>query len=112
MTQCTGITDAAFVHLKGIHILDMSECPNITDNAIVHLKGIYSLNIYGCLKITNASLQAYLQGIHSICTKEYNHDDDDDNEVTLNSILPGTRVLDNSSWYYDNYDNYDIYIKF
>jgi hypothetical protein len=96
------------MHLKGIHILDMSECPDITDNTIVHLKGIYSLNIHGCPKITNAALQAHLQGIYSICTKEYKSEYNDD-EITL---LPGTRALSNSSWYYDNYDNSGIYIKF
>jgi hypothetical protein len=68
----------------------------------MHLKGIYSLNIHGCRKITNAALQAHLQGIHSICTKEYKSDT---HEKALNSILPGTRVLGNNGWNYDNYDN-------
>lgn len=99
MRKCTSITDAAFVYLKGIHILDMSDCLNITDNAIVHLKGIHSLNIDGCPNITNTALEAHLQGIHFICL---NDDEDDD---VLNSILPETIVISNNNWNYEHFDS-------
>jgi hypothetical protein len=102
------------VHLKGIHILNIDGCPNITNNAIVHLKGIHSLNISGCPKITSETLQAHLQGIHSICTKDsynyfYNKEDDeyveDDEDVkVLNSILPGTLVKDKNDWTCEHFD--------
>ena len=34
------ITDAAFVHLQGIHTLNMMGCNQITDAAFGHLGGI------------------------------------------------------------------------
>jgi hypothetical protein len=48
------ITDAAFVHLKGIHTLNMSECSQltITDSAFVHLKSIHTLDMSGCYQLT------------------------------------------------------------
>ena len=44
------ITDAAFAHLAGIHTLDMSYCSqaSITDGAFAHLAGIHTLNMSGC----------------------------------------------------------------
>jgi hypothetical protein len=52
MSDCNqaGITDAAFVHLKGIHKLDMQYCnqAGITDAAFVHLRGIHTLDIRFC----------------------------------------------------------------
>jgi hypothetical protein len=66
MTRCSQstITDAAFVHLKGIHILDMSYCfqPTITDAAFAHLKGIHSLSLYRCIQLTSAVF-THLKGI-------------------------------------------------
>ena len=58
------ITDAAFVHLKGIHTLDMSACPQatITDAAFAHLKGIHSLNLFHCDQLTSAVF-SFLKGI-------------------------------------------------
>ena len=49
-----GITDAAFVHLKGIHTLDMSwyHQGGITDAAFAHLAGIYALNMSKCDQMT------------------------------------------------------------
>jgi hypothetical protein len=56
MSKCTqkSITDAAFVHLKGIHTLDMSGCTQdtITDAALMQLQGITKLNLIGCHQIT------------------------------------------------------------
>jgi hypothetical protein len=45
MRCCSQITDAAFVHLKGIHTLNMDCCDQITDVALVHLKGIHTLDM-------------------------------------------------------------------
>ena len=58
------ITDAAFSHLQGIHTLNMAWCyqSTITDAAFVHLKGIYSLSLYGCHQLTNAVF-THLKGI-------------------------------------------------
>ena len=58
------ITDAAFVHLAGIHTLDMSRCVQptttgtCTDAAIVHLAGIRMLRMKECSQpaITDAAL--------------------------------------------------------
>ena len=66
MMGCTGFTDAAFVHLRGIHTLDISCCvqPAITDAAFAHLAGIQRLSITCCSQatITDAAF-AHLQGI-------------------------------------------------
>ena len=43
MGYCTGITDAAFVHLRGLHTLDMRGCTGITDAGIAHLRGILNM---------------------------------------------------------------------
>ena len=50
MYGCEGITDAAFVHLRGLHTLYMRHCgqATLTDAALVHLVGIISLDVYGC----------------------------------------------------------------
>ena len=54
MEQCSGVTDAAFVHLRGVKMLDMSWCrqETITDAAFVHLHGIHALNMGGCQQAT------------------------------------------------------------
>ena len=46
----TDLTDAAFVHLAGIHTLDMSWCDQatITDAVLVHLEGAHRLEAFGC----------------------------------------------------------------
>ena len=63
------ITDAAFVHLKGIHTLTMWGCnqPTITNAAFIHLKGIQTLDMGGCNQptITNAAF-VHLKGIHTL----------------------------------------------
>jgi hypothetical protein len=48
------ITDAAFVHLRGIHTLDMRFCyqSTITDAAFEHLRGIHTLRMHGCRQST------------------------------------------------------------
>jgi hypothetical protein len=50
MRGCAGITDAAFVHLRGIHTLDIMHCAQatLTEAALAHLAGIAELNVYGC----------------------------------------------------------------
>jgi hypothetical protein len=61
MAGCSDVTDAAFVHLRGIHTLDMSCCnqPTITDAAFPHLAGIQRLSIFGCdqATITDAAFE-------------------------------------------------------
>ena len=50
LKKCNRVTDAAFVHLRGIHTLYMYACnqATITDAAFVHLCGIQSLSMSGC----------------------------------------------------------------
>lgn len=50
MSDCRQITDAAFVHLRGIQSLDMFMCKqgSITDAAFVQLRGIQKLNMTAC----------------------------------------------------------------
>ena len=63
------ITDAAFVHLRGIHKLNMSRCnqATITDAAFVHLRGIHTLLIRGCsqISITDVAFES-LRKIHTL----------------------------------------------
>lgn len=56
MKKCNSVTDAAFVHLKGIHTLNMGSCdqPSITDDAFTHLKGIDTLHIFDCSQLSSA----------------------------------------------------------
>jgi hypothetical protein len=68
MSFCFDITDAAFVHLRGIHTLNMNGCEGITDAAFVHLRGIHTLYMRGCDGITDAAF-VHLRGIHSLDLK-------------------------------------------
>jgi hypothetical protein len=91
MTDCTGVTDTAIAHLRGIHTLDMSWCSQvaitdaafvhlagiqrlsmwfcdqdtITDAAFAHLRGIQLLNMSGCRQLTDAAF-LHLRGIHTL----------------------------------------------
>ena len=61
------LTDADFVHLKGIHKLDMRACSQmgITDGAFVHLKGIHTLFMIGPHSgITGLTLPAGIKVLH------------------------------------------------
>ena len=66
MRSCKAVTDAAFVHLRGIHVLDVSYCdqPTITDAGLAHLVGIQKLSIWACRQaaLTDAAF-APLRGI-------------------------------------------------
>ena len=70
MWDCKRVTDAAFVHLCGIHTLEMWGCnqATITDAAFVHLRGIHTLNMIYCNQatITDAAFK-HLRGIHTLC---------------------------------------------
>src|SRR5271168_3056441 len=63
------ITDCIFVHLKGIHTLNMRNCDQntITDNAFIHLKGIHTLNMKFCDQntITDKAF-IHLKRIHTL----------------------------------------------
>ena len=65
------LVDGDFVHLKGIHTLNMAWCSqvSITDAAFVHLKGIHTLNMGWCrhcnVGIKDAIL-VHLEGIHTL----------------------------------------------
>jgi hypothetical protein len=63
------ITDGAFAHLAGIHTLFMGRCSQttITDGAFAHLAGIHTLNMMGCCQatITDGAF-AHLAGIHTL----------------------------------------------
>lgn len=65
----SSITDAAFMYLAGIHTLDMSNCNQVTisDAAFAHLHGIHTLDMAQCNQptITDAAF-AHLQGIHTL----------------------------------------------
>jgi hypothetical protein len=66
----TAITDAAFAHLRGIHTLDMS-CwyyySTISDAAFANLRGIHTLDMSGCQQDTIADAAfAHLRGIHTL----------------------------------------------
>ncbi len=69
MSGCRQLTDAAFVHLRGIRTLYMWYCdqPAITDATFVHLQGIHTLVIEGCSQatLTGAGF-APLQGIRAL----------------------------------------------
>ncbi len=69
MRGCKMVTDAAFVHLRGIHTLYMEECNQvtITDAAFVNLRGIHTLGMGGCNQatITDAAF-VHLRGIHEL----------------------------------------------
>ena len=67
MSRCSQatITDAAFAHLRGIHTLDMSYQKGITDAAFVHLRGIHTLIMHKCRHITDAAF-VHLRGIHTL----------------------------------------------
>ena len=67
--ETRGVTDADFVHLKGVHKLNMSDCrqDSITDAAFVLLAGIHTLNMSWCRQdtITDAAF-VHLAGIHTL----------------------------------------------
>jgi hypothetical protein len=69
MSYCTNaeITDAAFANLRGIHTLSMMNCNQFTDAAFVHLAGIHTLIMIDCesLAITELAF-AYISGIHTL----------------------------------------------
>ena len=75
MSRCRRVTDAAFVHLRGIQELYMNDCDQatITDAAFVHLRGIHSLNMWGCNQetITDAAF-VHLRGIQTLNMSECN----------------------------------------
>jgi len=63
------LTDADFVHLRGIHTLNMRGCnqESITDAAFEHLRGIHTLNMDGCSQVTiNDAAFEHLRGIHTL----------------------------------------------
>ena len=66
MARCLAVTDAAFEHLRGIRVLDMTLCSQhtITDAGLAHLVGIQKLSIAYCSQatLTGAAL-APLRGI-------------------------------------------------
>jgi hypothetical protein len=77
MRGCKRVTNAAFVHLRGIQKLYMSGCNQvtITDVAFVNLRGIHTLDMIGCNQptITIAAL-VHLVGIETLETEHCRHD--------------------------------------
>jgi hypothetical protein len=66
--DCKSITDAAFVHLTGVHTLSIGQNGDgysFTDAAFAHLRGIHSLNMYACRSITDKAF-VHLAGIHTL----------------------------------------------
>ena len=69
MSYCRAVTDAAFVRLRGIRVLNMTGCsqPTITDAGLAHLVGIQKLCIAGCSQATLTDIAfAPLQGIRAL----------------------------------------------
>ena len=66
---CSGVTDAAFMHLRGIHMLSMACCNQltITDAVFMHLRGIQRLSMSFCIQttITDAAF-LHLHGIQTL----------------------------------------------
>lgn len=62
ISNCTNITDAGFVHLKGVRELVMSTLHTITSEAFVHLKDIQILDIVGCFTLTDIAF-SYITGV-------------------------------------------------
>jgi hypothetical protein len=54
MAGCQDVTDAAFVHLRDIHTLNMTFCGQqiITDATFAHLAGIQRLSMWACCQPT------------------------------------------------------------
>ena len=65
MCFCKLVTDAGLAHLTGIHTLDMSYCKLITDAGLAHLRGIHTLDMVGCSLITDAGF-THLRGIRTL----------------------------------------------
>ncbi len=61
------LTDAAFVHLRGIQLLNMGGCRQFSDAAFVHLRGIHTLYMWYCDRpaISDAAFM-HLRGIHTL----------------------------------------------
>ncbi len=94
------LTDADFVHFRGLLALNMSGCTNtaiadaITDAAFAHLRGINTLYMSGCnqASITDAAF-AHLRGIHTLNMRLCNQDGITD---TAFEHLRGIHTLDMS----------------
>ena len=75
MFNCWQITDAAFVHLRGIQSLVMAYCDQIviTDAAFVNLRGIQVLIMDGCnqVTITDAAF-VHLRGVRLLSMNHCN----------------------------------------
>ena len=68
-TGSVAVTDAAFVHLRGIHTLGINRCDQltITDAAFAHLQGIYILGINRCNQVMNTDAAfVQLRGIQEL----------------------------------------------
>ena len=71
MQGCRAVTDAAFAHLRGIRVLDMSCCsqPTITDAGLAHLVGITRLHMQGADEASVAAAHALgLPATRGSCT--------------------------------------------
>ena len=67
--ECSWVTDAAFVHLRGIQFLDMKRCKQVTiTNAdFMHLRGIHKLIMWGCNQATSTDAAfVHLRGIYTL----------------------------------------------
>ena len=72
----SSLTDADFVHLRGVRELNMSRCKQdtITDAAFVHLGGIHTLEMIDCYQATiSEACRAHLHqaGIPRLRMREY-----------------------------------------
>lgn len=69
------VKDDHFVHLEGIHALDLSYCYSVSDKAFSHLTGIHTLDMSNCSQetITDKAF-SHLTGIHTLqmvrCTQQ------------------------------------------
>jgi hypothetical protein len=105
MSYCTGVSDAAFVNLRGISSLYMWACgqQSITASAFSHLKGIQEISMAGCTLAQVTAAFGCLRGARSVVFSS------SDNPF-LAAIQAGdvaecrrlleTRALGSNSWLY------------
>ena len=79
ISGCMSLTDAAFVHLQGIHTLSMTGCTQatVTDRVFSYFKDIRVLSARNCPQFTDAALKYPLPNIRYLditgCKKITSH---------------------------------------
>jgi hypothetical protein len=68
MSCCNQVTGTAFVHLRGIQVLNMQNCnqESITDEALRHLAGIHTLIMHRCTQTTITGAAIRSLSVHTL----------------------------------------------